>query len=312
MTKPSKRKTKNKKKVARRSRPRVRMQDPRAVAFARALTDPCNAPLEPGVYPGQVGFITRLAQTFNISLSSTQTAFMLAVVPGAGLSYQTSQADIATAITVSYLNTFVPGASFMTANCRSVRALGACFEFFTNATPLNAQGTFHYGVAPGSVIMNGAPNIGTVLPNLQHMQKVNADAYELKWRPGVLDEQYKTPNTNLTAVEWDDVNQLVLCGTGFPVSSSITVKVTLIMEWLPATNLGLATPAATNPSGTRSTQVVAALDAHHPSWWSGPIGAASKFVWKHGGAELASFMTQTGAQAVARQVAARAAPLLLL
>lgn len=276
--------------------------DYRAIAHGRMMTDPCNAPLDHGVYPGQKGFISRCSQVFPVNLTATQTAFLLTVTPAAALSYSVAATDASAAIAVGYAQTFVPGAAYLNTNARSVRALGACFEFFTNAAPLNAQGTFYYGVVPHSVIANGAPNIGAVLPNLQYMSKVNADAYEVKWRPGAKDEFYTTPNQNVSGAEWDDLNSLVLCGSGFPVSSSITIKVTIIYEWLPATNLGLATPAAQGASSVKASQVVAHLDESHQHWWAGRAGDAGKFIWNHGGKKLASFATELASQEAAKAV----------
>lgn len=291
--------------------------DGRALALARALSDPCNAPLEPGVYPGQTGFITRFAQSYTISLSAAQTAFMVAVAPGPGISFGGAATDLATATAFAAFNTYVPGSSFSTTNAKSQRCLGACFEFFTNATPLNAQGTFYYGVVPYSVpsAYTVATALNSIVPTLQHMSKVNADAYELKFRPGILDSAYSTPNTPLTSAEVDDKNALVLVGGGFPASSTITIKVTLVMEWLPNIGLSLSTPVGIAPPSVHTVDsVLHTLDSAAPSWWAGRVGDAARFVWKHGGEQLASFASNLGTRAAAKYMlgaAARAAPLMI-
>jgi len=276
--------------------------DRRGAQMLRSLADPCNAPLESGVYPGQMGFISRMSNVFTLSTGATESAFLATVIPTAAQSFGLAAVAGSTPITPVSGQTLVPGASFINFNARSARCLGACYEFFTNATPLNSQGTFHYGVVPASVIINGASSIQAVSANLQHMSKVNADAYELKWRPGSKDEFYATPNNQISATEWDDINALVLCGTGFPINSTVTLKVTIIWEWLPTTNIGLQTPASNNPSPHRASQLVAHLDAHHPNWWAGKAGEATKFVWNHGGSQLASFATQVASQQAARSI----------
>jgi hypothetical protein len=294
---------KSKKTTARKARravrvPRAPSGDIRANALARALMDPCNAPLEPGCYPGQMGFVSRFSQVYTISMGAAQTAFGLVVTPNNAISWSTAQAALNTALAgVSFTNANVPGAPFMTANCRSTRCLGACFQFFTNAAPLNAQGTFYFGVAPHSLSANGLASLEAGVGNLQAFRKVDTSAYELKWKPGALDEQYGTPNTNVTSDNWDDINSLVLIGGGFPVNSTITVKVTLIMEWLPNTGIGLATPAAANPSNIKPTAVVAALDAKDPDWFIHKIGQATNFLWKNGGKQLAGFASQLAMRA---------------
>lgn len=279
--------------------------DKRALAAARAIADPCNAPLEPGVYPGQAGIITRFALSTQFALTATQTAFIQAINPAAMIGWGVGATDGNTAVSPSFNQFGVPGAAFVNTNARCGRALGACIEFFTNAAPLNAQGTFYYGVLPHSNVANNFTTIGNATSNVQFMSKVNADAYEVKWRPGVLDNQWTTVNNNLSAAEWDDKNTLVVMGTGFPVSSSITLKVTIIYEWLPMNGLGLSTPSASAGTTLHThSSVVAALDSAHPNWWGGKVGDAANFVWKHGGQQLASFFTQ----GAARYVAAKALP----
>lgn len=278
------------------------LPDPRAAAFAKALADPCNAPLEHGVYPGQMGFISRFSQAFTVSTGATGTAFVLAVTPGRGISLSAVGATDATVISGSFLNSFVPGATFMTTNCRGARALGACIEFFTNQNALNATGTYFYGNLPHAALANGVGTYSQMGGLTQHMSKVNAESYYVNWRPGPLDEYYQAPNVNVTADDWDDVNSMVVIGTGFPNNTTITAKVTIIMEWLPAQTLGFATPVAANATGVKPTQVLAALDHHHPNWWAGKIGNAAGYIWKHGGAELASSLANTAARVVASAV----------
>lgn len=279
--------------------------DRRALALAHSLADPCNSVLEPGVYPGQTGFITRFSTTTQLVLGAAQTAFIQATTPAAMIGWGIAAADGNASLVPAFLQTNVPGAAFVNANCRGIRCLGACFEFFTNAAPLNAQGTFYYGVVPHSTVANTNPFvINQATGNLQFMSKVNADAYEVKWRPGVLDEQYTTPNLNLSAAEWDDKNTLVLMGTGFPANSTITLKTTIILEWLPNNNIGLATPATGGSSPYKTSQVLHALDTVSGSWWGGRVGNAAKFVWRNGGQQLAQFFTRT----TARNIAARALP----
>lgn len=315
----AKNKKQNKKQPQRKRRPAkylshsqklARFPDPRAKALARALADPCNAPLEHGVYPGQMGFISRFAQSFTINTGASGTAWFLTVTPGRGISASSVGATDATAMSVGFSNTFIPGASFMTTNCRGARALGACIEFFTNQNALNATGTYFYGVAPHATIANGAGNYAQTGSLLQHMSKVNAEAYEVKWRPGPMDEFYHPPNNNVSTDDWDDVNSLIVVGTGFPSNVTITAKVTIITEWLPAQTLGFAVPVAANPSQTRPSAVVAAMDAHHPNWWAGKVGNAAQFIWRHGGEQLAGFASTMASSTIARAVTS-AVPLLM-
>lgn len=305
--------TKLKKKAPKRAKrvgPGKAPADPRARALARALSDPCNAPLEPGCYPGQVGFVSRFAQTYTISLGASDTAFVLAITPSAAISSLVLAATPSTVIAPTFLNTFVPGGSYLTTNAKASRCLGGCIEFFTNQNALNALGTYQYGVGPHSTVANGAISVGAIGSAMQFMNKINADAYEVKWRPGALDEQYSRVNTNVSDDMWDDVNSMILCGTGLPVSTTVTVKVTLIVEWLPVNNIGLAMPAACNPSNVKPSAVVAAMDAHSPGWWAGKVGHAANFVWNNGGRQLASFASNAVAGGLAR-VAMKAVPLLL-
>lgn len=310
MAKPRTKVKKKASKRAKRAAPGRAPADPRARALARALSDPCNAPLEPGCYPGQVGFVSRFSQTFTISLGASDTAFMLAVSPGAAISALALAATPTTTITPSFLNTFVPGGTYLVNNAKASRCLGGCIEFFTNQNALNALGTYQYGVGPHSTIANGAISVGAIGSAMQFMNKINADAYEIKWRPGALDEQYSRVNVNVSDDMWDDVNAMILCGIGLPVSTTITAKVTLILEWLPVNNIGLAMPAACNPSNVKPSAVVAAMDAHSPGWWAGKVGHAANFVWNNGGKQLASFASNAAAGGLAR-LAMKAVPLLL-
>lgn len=280
--------------------------DPRALALAKSLSDPCNAPLEPGCYPGQIGFVQRLSNTFTITLGASDTAFVLGVTPSHGISTQSTAVAATTTLAPTFLNTFFPGGPFLVANARCMRALGGCIEFFTNAPVTSAQGTFLYGVGPHSLLANGAVSIGAVGAALQYMNKANTQAYEVKFRPGAFDQQYHRTNVNVSDDVWDDVNSMIVCGTGFPVNSSITVKVTVIVEYLPLSNLGLAMPAAANPSNVNPTAVVAALDASNPNWWAGQVGNVASLMWNNYGKGALN----TALNGVAR-VAMKTLPLLL-
>lgn len=275
-----------------------------AYSFAHSLVDPCNAPLETGVYPGQTGFVTRFTDTYTFTLAATQTNGLLCFAPGTAISFVAGSVNIGDPITLSWSNTFVPGAAFLAANARGVRCLGACFEFFTNATPLNAQGIFSYGVLPVSnVPMSGTTTIQNIRTNLQNMRKVNQDAYEVKWRPGSRDEAFGPPNAQISADELDDRNCLVLIAAGLPAAQTYTIKVTWMCEWSPVVGNGLSLPLVNAETSIRPQQVVAQLDRTHPAWWHGPVGAAGSFVWQNGGRQLAAYATGSMVSQAGRMMA---------
>lgn len=289
-------KSKNTRKPGKRMRSRVRVKIPRKVQAkspilanpdarrsALALIDPCNAPLLHGVYPGQRGVVSRFSQVYTLSTSATQTAIVAAFNPTSCISTTASVADANAVLTLPFTQPISPGSAFLASNTDSTRCLGACFQIWSNLAPLNVTGTIGMGVLPHRNIVA----VSTATPSslqgaLQIISKLTDKVEEVKWRPGANDDNYAPYNANIIAADDGDTNDLVMVLTGLPVSSSISVKVTAIIEWTPKTVLGMGVPI-TNQSASpvRAHQIAAELDKHDSSWWHG-IKSFGNYMWSHG------------------------------
>lgn len=302
--------TKAKRKAGRRMRQRVRVRamtpglHKEVANTIRCFADPCNAPLEHGIYPGQRGIITRFSEIYQVSTGAAQTALVLAYNPNSTISSVGAYTDGTSTVSQVFSNTYSPGTGFLSTVTSQTRCLGACFQIWSSQAPLNVQGNLAHGIISHRAFVAGGYTVNRLASTLQKINKLAADIYEIKWRPGVGDDSFSPFNNNPPLGEDSDTNTLVAVFTGLPASTSVFVKITSITEWLPTASLGLNVPI-TNQSSTsiRPNQVLAHMDKKDPDWWH-KAEHAFKYVWDHGGKNVFDGLLAKGEQAALEAMAA--------
>lgn len=270
-----------KKKGGRRPRQRARARTPLSLSpvlrSALHLSDPCNAPLSPGAYPGQGGYIVRGTKITPINLVGGETGFVAAFFPGTNNCVLQSFTDPNVGINFSVNQALSPLSGFLQ-TAASMRSLGACIEVFSTDAVIYINGSIAVGnMSIGSFPFN-SPTTGVVTPNqlisqANYVHRLSTESTEVKWRPNVLDDTYvnnnTAPNTELEAGDRNVVYAVVFGVLGTQQGARLTVRTTNILEWLPRFDSGLNIPTTGySPVQKRATEVVALLDHHKRGWWA--------------------------------------------
>lgn len=235
------------------------------------LLDPCNGDTSTPFYNGEGGYSQRFVKTFTVTTGATDTALTTAFFPGANL----WSAGTATNDTTNFTNQFSkassPGATFLAANASKIRCKAACVEMWSNQAPLNITGTMGFGIVPATSYQSGsAQNAAQLGSTVQNQVKLTADIIECLWFPGNLDSTYVIGTAAATDMPNDseDRNAIVFVGTGLPVSTSYTFRVTWVAEWTPRVGLEVSVPLAGNGNTQHVSNVVNALNTKHSGWYA--------------------------------------------
>lgn len=244
--------------------------------FQHLLNDPCNGPLTTA-YGGSRGYVTRFSQdvTFN---AATQTAGYIAYFPGQETFL--SQGAVTSSTLVSAGTAFGPGQNFLALNASQVRCIAACITIIPSAVSANNI-TGELGTS--SITWNGIANgnsytVDGFMQLCTTRAVLSKRSYEAKWFPGDSDSQYSSQVAAGSALPPDtNVNGILLCYKGYPAGTALSARLTAVIEWLPAQNLGV--PAPTLPSASQNpTAQAAALHKANPDWWHNFGDFASQFV----------------------------------
>jgi len=240
-------------------------------AHARMLYDPCGAPLEESVYPGDRGYVNRFQANASYGVGAGATAWFTVIKPGNACSTNFDfLASSSTGSNLAFSSAAFPGASFLSVNASKTRCISFCIALAPNAAPNTCTGTIHFGLVNASTLVNGAPFNPDQLIQLTTERVSAASALmaplEVKWSPGGFDDRYATQGA--LSDDDSDRNCLVVVGTGFPAASGVSYRMVTVLEWSPKGNLGI-TNDASSVGRSRNTlaEVTRALKQRDSSWW---------------------------------------------
>lgn len=224
--------------------------DANALAYARLVADPCNAPVVRPIYAGgESGYTFRAESFFTIGTNAGETAGIVHWTPGYVNSDATElvvgQAASASANITASANTSGPGRAFLVANATAVRCIAACIRITYPGAESARAGRIHYGNSNGGMI--DALQVVTadgVAQALQNYTRTPPEALELVWRPGVADQEFNDPSAVASPQLRDRKSALTLAFAGLPATVGLTVHMTAVYEWLPRTALGVANDTA--------------------------------------------------------------------
>lgn len=222
--------------------------DAPALAYARLLADPCNAPLCHPIYPGtEAGFLFRAENFFSIAdpgAGATTTCGLFHWTPGyvnaesTELLFTNNSAPGLAAATVA--STSSPGKGFLAANARGMRCVAACMKITFIGAESQRSGRLHYGhTSAGMIDLGQSVTIDQVAQTLQHYCRTPADTVEVIWKPNIADTQFCDPTASTNAVARDARSAITMAVAGLPTGTGMTLHCTAIYEWTPAVNLGV-------------------------------------------------------------------------
>lgn len=227
-----------------------RSLDPAGMAYARLLSDPCNAPLVHPTYTGsEGGYLLRSDSFVTIGNGATDTSGVFLFTPsilnngGLGVSHCVSVGGSAGGTITSSGAVNSPGYSFLTGNADNVRCIAACLKITYPGSESGRSGRVHYGHLASAVAAAG----GVVTPDsiaqlLPAYERTPASAVEVTWKPNTADQIFAQPSIGTDGFGNTRSATLACAWAGLPAAVGLTFHLTAVYEWQPKLNRGLSVP----------------------------------------------------------------------
>lgn len=250
--------------------------DAHAAAYARLLSDPCNAPLVHGVgVSSGDAMLIRLESDAIYFDGAGITAGSIIWTPGAKVALGTSRtSDAVTTPSFVQITNGIAG-EFLNSQATSYRCLAACMQVFWPGTELNRQGFIGLGLVPSSLQTQMAPttlgggagvaSIGQLRVTSQMVARMPQNRYEIMWKPGPGDDNdfdYASYNQNpaSTPALMQNRNSILMTATGLPAAVGVRVRTVAVYEYTPVATAGLVNTVQTTRSANTTQDVVRELD----------------------------------------------------
>lgn len=270
--------------------PRAMPLDQEALAYARLLNDPCNAPLVHPVFQGAEGaYLIRFQTTnsYGVGLGTTTSGVyhwipsVLNVAAGVNNSslYLEATSPATNGTATAEVSTYTPGATFLPTNAAQYRCVAACLTLQWAGSELTRAGQVSYGNTTGSLFQAGqAFSPGIIFPLLNHTERTPSGVVELKWRPGVADQQFVSAQTAVSSPTSSDISRnsaLTVFYQGLPAGGAgLLITKTAVYEYIPSVALGVSTtPNSRSMSANTLDQVINHLDTKG-DWMKGTMKSA--------------------------------------
>lgn len=229
-------------------RPDRKATVPRSVAlspgdrrYARLLNDPCNAPFSLGMVADGYGTnAARFCGDYVLVTGAGESSINVCLVPSQMAFWQANGTTDTTNLTWTSPFTF-PGAASM-ANAARVRCLAACLQVSWVGTEQSRIGYLALGNAPRHAAASGNTTPAELRTSLPYGTRLPNDSVGIKWRPSDTDLAFSTAGTDnaLASAVYAQVSGLL-------PSSSIRVRVVVVMEWENGASFGIGTPIPQYP-----------------------------------------------------------------
>lgn len=269
-------------------RPNVRVPRPRGgldaagAAYARLLTDPCNAPIVHPAYGGaNGGLLMRSRSVFSVNTTAGATAGYLHWTPGA---IGTTNSELAAAeyITTGTSGTAAgianaPGKAFLVANATSYRPVAACMQVYWSGSETARQGFVLLDNTLGGFIdLGGAYSTDLLSRSLSQFARTPGSMLELIWKPAMADETWIDPSAVTAAVDKDRRGAVSISWGGLPAAVGLSIVCTAVYEWEPNPVSGLA--SATESRSVTKNSVRDVMDSIQRTGYSFIRGVAGELV----------------------------------
>jgi hypothetical protein len=244
--------------------PRFSLED-RVRSHTNMLLDPCGSVLGQTAYRGMDGFVNRFVNTNVLPFVAGKTGFIHTFYPAYN-STGTQVLNAADSVPVIPLSVG-PGQGFMLQNASSQRAIAACCSVTYTGTELNRSGSIYMANLPLSALEgNKSPN--ELLRLCQHVTRTPDSTIDVKWNPSPIEEEYWTVGA-AAPTDGGARNVIVIVGVGFASDTviNVTIRNTLIVEWLPQTTLGFQATNPSSPDVPGGLEKVRTLLSRAGDWW---------------------------------------------
>lgn len=245
--------------------------DPRAARYAKLLGDPCNGPVQPQLFPGEVGLVGRFAQDVTVNASAGCVAGFVIYHPGTNMLALTQQTASTNALSIAYgyAAGTTPGYATYSAIVAKSRPYAACLSAIApGLSATNVAGEWCGGNCSLNTLASGVSVTVDDLFTLSTVRDaIDRKAVETRWKPANNDVMYAAPGT-FTGFDDSDSNVVYIAYRGIPAATAVSVRVTLVSEWTPKVKMGMAVTASSTANATiNPSAVAAAMDQANPSWW---------------------------------------------
>lgn len=276
--------------------------------YARLLTDPCNAPLVHGVYPGTGGgIVSRFETDFIIGNGINETAATCVWVPGMNLLFSPGTTLLNDAQLYTYAlgnQQTMPGYNFLATIAGSFRCVAACMQVTYPGAELDRSGIVSLGICDSAALVQNLPsaqggkslttNVSQIRSMAQHTERTPATMAEIVWMPGEMDGQnFSFESTSGSpppaypvagdGLAYQGRNSLVFSAaalTSVNLSNSVGMRVRLVYvcEWTPKVNQGLVASIQSQFSPNSVAEILSRLSRANPGWYIHAARAAASYI----------------------------------
>lgn len=211
-------------------------------AYARLLSDPCNAPLVHPVYTGgDAGYLARFEKRIEFNHIGTTTSGVLHWTPGA-IGSNGVELIGATNSSPSAANTFAvqassPGASYLGTNTDTCRCVAACMVVEYIGRETDRAGMVFVGSTNGSTLeLSSGTTVNNVTPLLEKFQRTGM--IEQVWTPTNGDQEWTDPQRVTTQQEKASKGAITFAWSAITAVTGISVRMVAVYEYKPISALG--------------------------------------------------------------------------
>lgn len=261
--------------------------DAAAAAHARALADPCFAPLAHPVYgDGQGGMLMRAetAGTFN-DAAPTHTAGVLMWTPGFVSPGGNELIGVwtvgagTTGTALAYGS--APAKGFLLANASAYRCVAACMRISYPGTESGRSGQVYVGNVGGAALDVGSVVAPAQMAQLcQSFSRTPTGEIEVRWKPAFGDARWKDPNAAAALADKDTRSSLLLVFSGLPAGVGLHIRYTAIYEWQPKFDQGLGASTESTVSSRNTIAEVVHVVSDRVGWVNDVMGAMGQGIGK--------------------------------
>lgn len=250
--------------------------------YAQLLVDPCAGPLGAKAYPGPQGFGQRFVNDMTLNAGVGLTAGIFAYYPAVNAFVSNAVAAPTTTFTPAWTVGSIasPGHAFLSTAASKSRCHAACITAVPASLSITSiTGEWAYGCfSPDELLSLGAnTTVDAIFALCNARSIVQRATLEVKWSPGLRDNQFTTYGT-LASGDTSDQNCIILAWRGVPAATAIGVRLTSVLEWCPKAAQGIQSDATSSAPGINHVRVAAALHEHKPTWWHGVVDNFQKDV----------------------------------
>lgn len=294
--------------------------DQGALAWAKLLNDPCNAPLAQPCYQNgsSTGNLVRLEADMSVRLDGTLIGpnYTMLFTPGLNSDGGGTVGNDDTAILVRSAPTGDTAGNWLPVTngpgwtslkqFQSMRPVAACMQLSYGGTEVNRGGFVSMGIVPSEVACNAGFKLDQLAGACPNNVRMPESHCEMKWRPGATDEEFQPPNFSENQISGR--NSVLLVIRNAPIDTHIRIRVVAVYETIPNFELGYVINMTTPSRSSNNT-------VHHVLSYLDRLG---NWAWSMGQTASHAIDTASGLYRVAKAygntasyIGERVAPLLL-